>query len=212
MKIDYKSLYYAESAAPVMERSTIITVGRLFSYPKNTELLLDIIAGLDLMDWKVRLIGPLETEECDGSAYRDSFFMRYPHLQESVEFTGNISDAAELMNIMREAKVFLFTSRYESFGIALLEAAAAGNYIITTDVGCAWEITKGGSFGFICPESHRGLQNEGAIKAAAIEHLQSIIDGKIPVDRDRNMRRNYIFEHYTMTNIIQKKCFKEFFK
>jgi glycosyltransferase involved in cell wall biosynthesis len=190
--------------------NTIVTVARFFSYQKNTELLLDIIAGLNLRDWKVRLIGPLEAKECDGSAYRASFFARYPHLQDVVEFTGNISDSIELARIMQEATVFLFTSRWESFGIALLEAAAAGDYIISTDVGCAREITKNGSLGFICPESCTDIQNEEAVKTAAIEHLQSIIDGKIAVEYNRSMQRNYVFEQYTMSSIVNKPCFKDF--
>jgi glycosyltransferase involved in cell wall biosynthesis len=194
----------------LVKERLLITVGNLFSYPKNTELLLDIIAGLHLRDWKVRLIGPLETEECDGFAYRAAFFARYPHLQSAVEFTGNISDRVELVRIMREATVFLFTSRWESFGIALLEAAAAGDYIISTDVGCAQEITKDGSFGFICPESLKGSQNEEVIKVAMIEHLQSVIDGKIDIEYNRNSQKDYAFQQYTMSSIVNKPCFKDF--
>jgi glycosyltransferase involved in cell wall biosynthesis len=174
-------------------------------------LLLEIVTGLNLRNWKVRLIGPLETEECDGVAHRASFFMQYPHLQDTVEFTGNVSDALELTCIMQEAKIFLFTSRYESFGITLLEATAAGNYIIATDVGSARDITKDGLFGFICPESCRGRQNEAMIKSAAINHLQSIIDGKIAIEWNRSIQQDYIFKHYTMSNIVKKECFKEFF-
>jgi glycosyltransferase involved in cell wall biosynthesis len=195
---------------PVTAENIIMTVGRLFSYQKNTELLLNIIAGLHLKDWKVRLIGPLETEECDGFAYRASFFTRYPHLQDAVEFTGNISNRVELVRIMREATVFLFTSRWEGSSLALLEAAAAGNYIITTDVGGARDVTKNGEFGFICPESRTDIQNEVTIKTAVIEHLQSIIDGKVAIEHNRDMQKNYVFEQYTMSSIVNKPCFKDF--
>jgi glycosyltransferase involved in cell wall biosynthesis len=204
-------LYLKEKSYHTAQKNIIITVARLFSYQKNTDLLLDIIAGLNLKDWKVRLIGPLESEECNGAGRAASFFMRYPHLRGDVEFVGAINDAEALKDSMREAKVFLFTSRYESFGIALLEAAAAGNYIIATDVGSARQITKDGELGFICPESRRNHQNESAIKAAAAEHLQAIIDGTVDIEGKLSMRRDYIFTHYTMRAIVTKPCFKEFF-
>jgi glycosyltransferase involved in cell wall biosynthesis len=97
------------------------------------------------------------------------------------------------------------------YRIALLEAAAVGNYIISTDVGGAWEITKDGELDFICPESRQDRQNEATIKVTAAERLQAIIDGTVDIEGKFSMQRDYILAHYTMRAIVIKSCFKEFF-
>jgi glycosyltransferase involved in cell wall biosynthesis len=199
------------SADSLPRCNTIITVARLFSAPKNTELLLEILSILDLKGWKVKLIGPIETNERDGFSICADFFIKHPHLRNAVEFTGNISNVAQLARILGESKIFLFTSRFESFGIALLEAAAAGDYVITTDVGCGRDLTRNGKFGFVCPESRTGFQNEAVIKQTMANYLQSIIDGKIDIDGNRIMQKEYIFKNYAMSEIVKSPCFRNFF-
>lgn len=49
--------------------------------------------------------------------------------------SGNIEDKNLLYDYYNKAKVFLFTSRRESFGIVLVEALRFGDCIITADVG-----------------------------------------------------------------------------
>jgi glycosyltransferase involved in cell wall biosynthesis len=199
------------SADSLPRCNTIITVGRLFSAPKNTELLLEILSILDLKGWRVKLIGPIETNERDGFSIRADFFLKHQHLRNAVEFTGNISGVAQLAHILGESKIFLFTSRFESFGIALLEAAAAGDYVITTDVGCGRDLTRDGKFGFVCPESRTGFQNEAVIKQTIANHLQSIIDGKIDIDGNRMMQKEYVFKNYAMSEVVKSPCFRNFF-
>lgn len=47
---------------------------------------------------------------------------------------GNIEDKNLLYDDYDRAKVFLLTSRWESFGIVLVEALRFGNYIIATEI------------------------------------------------------------------------------
>ncbi|MDR2601890.1 MAG: glycosyltransferase [Spirochaetaceae bacterium] len=189
----------------------IITVGRIFSEQKNTELFLDIVSSVDLKDWKVLLAGPLESGECDGALKAEAFFKEKPDLRGKVEFCGNIADPFLLRAMLLEAKVFLLTSRYEGFSVALIEAAASGNYIISTDVGCAEEIVCGAGNGFVLPRSREGEQDEDAVKTAAAAHLRSIIDGGTDASGMSEAQAEYIFKNYAMSNIVKNKCFTVFF-
>jgi glycosyltransferase involved in cell wall biosynthesis len=49
------------------------------------------------------------------------------------------------------AHLFLQTSDYEGYGLALLEAALSGNPIVTTDVGIASVLFTDGEDAFVCP-------------------------------------------------------------
>lgn len=192
--------------------NTIITVGRLFSAPKNTELLLDILAEISLKHWNVRLIGPIESECRDTGAYIDSFFKKNPKLKGKIEFVGNIDDVKQLKQEYERANIFIQLSRWESFGLALLEAAMAGDYIITTDVGAARDVTDDGKFGFICPESKQNQQNMQVIKNATIKCLQDIIDNKIDIESKREDQKKYCYENYLMGNIVKNKYFQQYFE
>lgn len=124
----------------------IITVGRIGSPPKNTAFLLRAIEQIDLRDWKVALIGPVEEHFLPELT---RFFFRNPHLKDKVICTGNIMDKKELYDWYNKARVFCLTSSYESFGIVFSEALFFGNYIITTDVSPASYVTAGGQTGTI---------------------------------------------------------------
>jgi glycosyltransferase involved in cell wall biosynthesis len=119
------------------KENLILTVGRIGSYQKNTEMLLKAAARLNLKDWKIALIGTIEKKEKDFQKYIDEFFETNPALRDKVVFTGNISDKKELWQWYNRAKVFAFPSRFESFGIVLSEALLFRNYIVSTDVGGA---------------------------------------------------------------------------
>lgn len=194
------------------KQKTIITVGRLGSYQKNTELLLEVIAQLHLYDWKIKLIGELETKEQNFQSYLDTFFAHYPALKAAVTLTGSISDSEALQKEYEAASIFVFPSRHESFGIATLEAASAGCYIVATNVGAAYDITKQGTLGFICDTSSAGKQNEDSIKQQMIEHLQKIIDGTISIADKRQEQSQYVQDHFLMQTIISKQCFKQWIK
>ena len=53
-------------------------------------------------------------------------------LTNQVEFTGFVSDD-QLVSIYRDADLFFFPSKYEGFGLPLLEAMLSGAYIISAD-------------------------------------------------------------------------------
>ena len=118
------------------KEKVMITVGRLGTHQKNTELLLAVLSKVDLQDWKFYLIGPIE------DSFRSTierFYVENPEKKDSVIFTGMISQK-EKFEYYDKARVFVLTSRHEGFAFALVEAAYMKNYIISTDVGGAEDV------------------------------------------------------------------------
>jgi len=61
-----------------------------------------------------------------------------------------------LVSLYKTANVFLLTSRFEGYGMTLIEAGAAGVPIVATPVGIAEKIITNGVNGLLCPigDSH----------------------------------------------------------
>ncbi len=118
--------YYAEeqdTEEAFHKNNVILTVGELGTEAKATEVLIRafVKAAEDRKDWKLQLVGPVA----------EGFRNPYPE-DARITFEGKITDRNRLNRIYREAKIFAFPSRHESFGIAMLEAASAGDYIVST--------------------------------------------------------------------------------
>jgi len=125
---------------PLVKKENIaVTVGRIGTYQKNNEMLLEAVESMDnIGDWKFYFIGPVEK---DFEKYIAGYFDKNPNLKDRVVFTGEISDRKKLSEYIQRAKIFCLTSRFESYGIVLTEAAYYNCYIISTDTGTAVEIT-----------------------------------------------------------------------
>jgi len=136
------------------KENIIITVGRIGSHQKNTELLLESIKDIELNSWKVYILGPIEES---FRTYIDTFFKHNPYLIDQIIFTGNISDRKELFEWYNRAKIFCLTSRSEGFPITFPEALYFGNYIISTPVSSATYITNNGQFGMIVKAESQDL-------------------------------------------------------
>lgn len=153
----------------------MLTVGRLGSYPKNTEMLLRSLSKVNLGDWKFYLIGPID------DAFRpkvEVFFEENPGKRNNVIFTGPIYDKKELWEYYNKSKVFVLTSEWESFGLVLVEAKRFRNYILTTPVGAAHDILEKGKFGdLLIGDDDKDLAGK----------LQQIIDGYTNIDVYENI-------------------------
>lgn len=137
--MNIERMYQLSPLKPFEQKENIIlTVGRIGSPEKNNEMLLSAIEKIDLTDWKVVFIGPIEKH---FQPKIDDFYQRNGHLKENVIFTGAIYDRQVLFDWYARSKIFCLTSVEESFGFVLIEAMAYGNYILTTPVSSANEIT-----------------------------------------------------------------------
>ncbi len=175
------------------KENLIITVGRIGISEKNHEMLLDVLSKIDLKSWKVAFIGPVEKDfECKI----DKFYNQNPHLVNIVSFVGSIDDRVELYSWYNKAKIFCLTSKWESFGIVLVEALYFGNYIITTEISPADEITDGNSIGSI-------IKNENDMRVK----LQEIINDEKRIALIYNKIINKSKEYYWENNleVLHKK-------
>ncbi len=139
----------------------IFTASRLGTKEKNTEFLLEVLSKVNLKEWKVVLAGPIEKEFQIKIA---SFFEKNPGLREKIKFLGNIKDKTILYDYYNRSKIFIMTSRGEGFANVFLEALYFGNYIITTNVSSALDVTKNNTVGSIVQQNDldnyvRTLQN-----------------------------------------------------
>jgi len=125
---------------------TAIYSGRIDSEQKGLDLLIEAFGhlassnpGLDLV-----LMGP----DWNGSTRRLKELSAKLGIGGKVRFTGFL-ERQEYLQILRSADLFILPSRFEPFGIVLLEAIALGVPIVASNIGAIPEILEGGKFGLM---------------------------------------------------------------
>lgn len=145
----------------IKKEKIILTVGRIGTYQKNTELLIESLIELenDLKDWKVYLVGPM-TE--DFKIWLNNRLVDHSKLKNKIVITGNITDKKELYQIYAKSSIFVLPSRYEGFPLVIQEAMHFACYpIITNCFPAADEVIRTGKNGFgdIVNQSENNLNN-----------------------------------------------------
>ncbi|MBP3507331.1 MAG: glycosyltransferase family 4 protein [Lachnospiraceae bacterium] len=178
----------------------MITVGRLGTHQKNTELLLDVLAKVDLQDWKFYCIGPIE-DSFKGEIER--FYSEHPEKKDSVIFTGMISQK-DKFEYYDKARVFVLTSRHEGFAFALVEAAYMKNYIVSTDVGGAEDVLDYTGGVLFEPEGD-GVSREFAEEIQRIVSMSDAeLDGLVVDDDKEEMTWEYILSTNEAMSLLTK--------
>ena len=166
---------------------TVILCGR-FSPEKNYELALEI--AQELPGVKFKIIG------ASSGKISEAYYNKLRSLIKERELTNvfllsNVSRAAQL-SLYSKAKVFLHTMIGEHFGIAIVEAMAAGLIPVVHKSGGPWnDITLRGKFGF-------GFSS----KSEAVNMIEEALS------RYNRMRKSVI----KRANRFSQKEFKEKFK
>jgi glycosyltransferase involved in cell wall biosynthesis len=109
----------------VSKKKIVLATGRLASQ-KGFDMLLQTwsLVAPSSEGWRLRIVGDgPERESLAGQA-------RSLGISETVEFTGLVSDVEKHY---REASIFCLSSRYEGFGMVLLEAMAFGLPVVSFD-------------------------------------------------------------------------------
>ena len=140
------------------KKNIILTVGRIGTIDKNNELLLNALKQVDLKDWIVKFIGPVEQ---DFEKKIEDFYQKFPQKRNSVFFTGPIEDRKLLFEEYEKSKILCLTSQRETFGIVLVEAISSGNYLIgTNSIASINDLTNYGEIGQIIQNDNvTGLVN-----------------------------------------------------
>ena len=128
------------------KENVILVVGRIGTVQKNHEVILNALDNIDLSDWKVVFIGPVEE---DFKLKVDGYLNDNPKNINKIIFTGSVYSKKELWEYYNKSKVFLLTSVFEGFPNVFPEALRFGCYIVTTNVSSANDITDNGRVGKI---------------------------------------------------------------
>lgn len=175
------------------KKDYILTVGRLGSEEKATEVLLEAFSKIqELKNWKLILVGDFEHQFQD---YLNEYFQNYPHLEGKVIFTGFIEDRNKIYHYYAQSKIFCFTSRRESFGIALVEAAYFGNYILSTNVGGARDVLKVTDYGELFETDNTHMLSN---------RLEDLINNWHKYEGDPNQKMNLMEENFSWSHLCEK--------
>jgi glycosyltransferase involved in cell wall biosynthesis len=126
-------------------RPYLLAFGRL-TYKKGFDMLLDAFAQLTLEHQQVDIILAGAGEE------RQSLQAQVERLglAERVHFFGR-ADACEVVRLLNGCRFVIVPSRQEPFGIAALEALAAGKPVLATCVGGLAELVQGPGTRLVVP-------------------------------------------------------------
>ncbi|KAJ7154666.1 transferase [Mycena filopes] len=150
---------------PPSDIITIVVLSRL-AYRKGIDLLVATAPRICREFPNVRfLVGG------DGPKRIDLLRMREKHLlQDRIEMLGPVQHA-KVRSVLIQGTIFMSTALTESFGIAILEAACAGLYVVSTRVGGVPEILPNDMISFADP-------NEDDVCRAVGEAIQIVSAGK----------------------------------
>ncbi|TBU31407.1 transferase [Dichomitus squalens] len=131
---------------PSEDTITIVVVARL-AYRKGIDLLIATAPRICAMFPNIRfLIGGDGPKMIDLLQMREKYF-----LQDRIEVLGAVRHS-DVRNVLVQGSIFMNTSLTEAFGIAILEAACAGLYVVSTRVGGVPEILPEDMISFANPD------------------------------------------------------------
>ena len=141
---------------PPGDRTRVLFVGRLEAR-KGVDSLLEsaVLLAASGVDFELRLVGDASLEGPSGLTYRDQFERDHPELGDRVSFLGRVDDETLRREYMA-CDIFVAPSRFESFGLILLEAMMFAKPIVATDIGGMREIINDGVSGFLVPPDDSG--------------------------------------------------------
>jgi len=190
--IDFEADYFKKDINFKDKENIILNVGRIGSSEKATDLLMKAFSLIDeeiRKEWKLVFVGPVEDSFKETI---EDFFQKYPNIKADIIFKGPIFNREELFQEYKKSKIFCLTSAYESFGIALIEAIACGNVIVSTRVGIAEEIVK---------EGKGAVVNVGDYKAIAVELKKLMTSDNL--DKYSEEMKKYCKKQYNWDNIVE---------
>ena len=124
---------------------SVITMVARFQSPKNHKMLLEALATLKTLAWRVQFIG-----EDGGLMQEVKDFGIELGIDERISYLGHREDIEILL---KKSDIFVLTSRWEGFPLTILEAMRAGLPVIASDVGGVSEAVLDKETGFLVRDS-----------------------------------------------------------
>jgi len=176
-------LEYIRNSHPDAAQIDVVTVGRLLPH-KRIDILLDSMALLHEagLSTTCRIIGdgPQRTALHDQA--------RALGIEHAVDFRHDVWEQKDVYSLMKAAKVAVFPSAREGFGIAALEAIACRIPVVTTSApdNIAQHLVARSAAGVVCEPSSTAI-------AAAVQSLLEESQG--PFSRDCTSDEVWLAEH-----------------
>lgn len=174
---------FKPSSPPPSEILTIVVISRL-AYRKGIDLLVATAPRICARFPNVNFV-----VGGDGPKLIDLLQMREKHrLQDRIELLGAVKPN-DVCSVLSRGSIFMNTSLTESFGIAMLEAACAGLYVVSTRVGGVPEILPPDMISFAEPD-------EDDVLRAISEAVELVSAGKHdPFVAHERVRTFYHWDH-----------------
>jgi glycogen synthase len=155
---------FADAPPETQLGSYVLAVGRLVPQ-KGFDILLDAFASQELVALNLVIAGDgFERASLEARAAALGFGSR-------VRFLGSV-DRTRLARLLRGARAFAFPSRGEPFGIALLEALAAGVPAVASAAGGVPEFVRDGENAVLVEPENAGALGEALGRVVADEVLR----------------------------------------
>ena len=174
---------------PFSERSNTIFYAGYVQREKGSHTLLEVFAKIatQIPDWTLKLAGNITEQDIV-----DNFYKAYPELTDRVIFTGNISDRDEMTELYRDAKIFAFPTRHESFGIAQMEAMSHGCFLVCTRIPASERLTQNFKY---------GLGSEVDDIDGMAKNLLYACTHESEIESLARQGRDYILEHCSLERV-----------
>ena len=118
----------------------LLAVGSIIAR-KGFDILVEALAGLARLDWRLRLVGGAPAPETANALAR---LIEARGLGARIDWLGEVS-AEALDGIYDSSDIFVSSSLYEGYGMALAEALARGLPIVTTTGGACADTAPDGA-------------------------------------------------------------------
>ena len=182
-------IYVDEEKLDKIKRGNcFITVGRLGTPPKATDILLEAFAlSAGKHDWILKLVGPIDEA---FKPYLEEFFNNHQELKERIIITGPRYNREELYAEYRSAKVFVLPSRWEAFPLVGPEALSNGCRMILSDmIPPIDELTNNGKYGIVVKAG-----DVESLSAALSQEANRVYDEKEPSEIKDYAKENLMWE------------------
>jgi len=118
----------------------LLAVGSIIAR-KAFDILVEALAGLQALDWRLRLVGGAPAPETANALAR---LIEARGLGGRIDWLGEVS-AEALDGVYDSSDIFVSSSLYEGYGMALAEALARGLPIVTTTGGACADTAPDGA-------------------------------------------------------------------